>query len=117
MPDSQLINLYGPTESTINSSSHVVDPAELAEAPKSISIGSPVANTSYLVLDPDRRPVTPGEIGELYIGGIQLARGYLHQPELTEERFVGQPTCSAPVTWSPRTSTAPCSSPAGRTTR
>lgn len=88
MPNVRLINLYGPTETTINSSSHVVDPAELAEAPKSISIGLPVAGTTYLVLDANRDMVTPGEIGELYIGGVQVARGYLHQPELTEERFV-----------------------------
>ncbi|MEU0880185.1 amino acid adenylation domain-containing protein [Lentzea sp. NPDC005914] len=88
MPGIGLINLYGPTETTINSSSHVVDPAELADAPKSISIGLPVANTTYLVLDENRDLVTPGEIGELYIGGIQVARGYLHQPELTAERFV-----------------------------
>ncbi|SFR22299.1 amino acid adenylation domain-containing protein [Lentzea waywayandensis] len=88
MPNVRLINLYGPTETTINSSSHVVDPAELAEAPKSISIGLPVANTTYLVLNDNRDMVTPGEIGELYIGGVQVARGYLHQPELTEERFV-----------------------------
>lgn len=46
MPGTALINLYGPTETTINSSSHVVDPAELAEAPKSISIGLPVTNTT-----------------------------------------------------------------------
>jgi len=88
MPNVALINLYGPTETTINSSSHVVDPAQLAEAPNSISIGLPVANTTYLVLDEHRNPITPGEIGELYIGGIQVARGYLHQPELTGERFV-----------------------------
>ncbi|MFD5827863.1 amino acid adenylation domain-containing protein [Lentzea sp. NPDC060358] len=88
MPATALINLYGPTETTINSSSHVVDPAELAEAPKSISIGLPVANTTYRVLDANRDLVTPGEIGELYIGGVQVARGYLHQPELTAERFV-----------------------------
>ncbi|HUQ57304.1 amino acid adenylation domain-containing protein [Lentzea sp.] len=88
MPATALINLYGPTETTINSSSHVVDPAELAEAPNSISIGLPVANTTYLVLDANRDLVTPGEIGELYIGGVQVARGYLHQPELTRERFV-----------------------------
>ncbi|SER75256.1 amino acid adenylation domain-containing protein [Lentzea xinjiangensis] len=87
MPGKALINLYGPTETTINSSSHVVDPAELAEAPKSISIGLPVANTTYLVLDAGGDPVTPGEIGELHIGGVQVARGYLHQPELTQERF------------------------------
>ncbi|WP_143091752.1 amino acid adenylation domain-containing protein [Lentzea albida] len=88
MPGVALINVYGPTETTINSSSHVVDPDELAEAPKSISIGLPVAGTTYLVLDENRDVVTPGEIGELYIGGVQVARGYLHQPELTRERFV-----------------------------
>ncbi|MEU7480738.1 amino acid adenylation domain-containing protein [Lentzea sp. NPDC042327] len=88
MPDTQLVNLYGPTETTINSSSFTVDPAQLANAPKSISIGAPAANTTYLVLDENRDMVPLGEIGELHIGGLQVARGYLHQPELTAERFV-----------------------------
>ncbi|MGW7103676.1 amino acid adenylation domain-containing protein [Streptomyces sp. NPDC054838] len=88
MPGRALINLYGPTECTINSSSYTVDPAALDEGPQSISIGSPVHRTEYHILDKDLRPVGVGEIGELYIGGVQLARGYLHRPDLTADRFL-----------------------------
>ncbi|MEU6895086.1 amino acid adenylation domain-containing protein [Streptomyces sp. NPDC046557] len=88
MPGRALINLYGPTECTINSSSYTVDPEVLDEGPQSISIGSPVHRTEYHILDKDLRPVSGGEIGELYIGGVQLARGYLHRPDLTADRFL-----------------------------
>ncbi|MFD0353283.1 amino acid adenylation domain-containing protein [Streptomyces sp. NPDC127110] len=89
MPGRALINVYGPTETTINSSSFVVDPAELDEGPQSISIGAPVHGTTYHILDKETlKPVGVGEIGELYIGGIQLARGYLHRDDLTAERFL-----------------------------
>ncbi|MET9608699.1 amino acid adenylation domain-containing protein [Streptomyces sp. NPDC006512] len=88
MPGRELINLYGPTECTINSSSYTVDPAALEEGPQSISIGSPVHRTEYHILGKDLKPVGIGEIGELYIGGVQLARGYLHRPDLTADRFL-----------------------------
>ncbi|MFC4857015.1 amino acid adenylation domain-containing protein [Actinophytocola glycyrrhizae] len=88
LPWCELINLYGPTECTINSSAHTVDRAALAEGPLTIPIGAPVRDTVYVVLDGDRRPVSVGEVGELHIGGTQLARGYLHRPDLTAERFV-----------------------------
>ncbi|MFD4640821.1 amino acid adenylation domain-containing protein [Lentzea sp. NPDC058436] len=91
LPDRELVNLYGPTECTINSSSHRVDPAVVAEGPPTVPIGAPVLNTQYYVLDGDRRPVAIGEIGELYIGGLQLARGYLGKPDLTADRFVDNP--------------------------
>lgn len=88
MPGCALVNLYGPTECTINSSAHTVDTAALPEGPLTISIGRPVHDTWYAVLDGKRQPVAAGEVGELYIGGVQLARGYLHRPDLTEDRFV-----------------------------
>ncbi|GLZ30338.1 hypothetical protein Lesp02_25270 [Lentzea sp. NBRC 105346] len=91
IPDITLINLYGPTECTINSSSHVVDRADLTEGSHSVSIGTPVDNTIYRILDGNREPVAVGEVGELYIGGVQVARGYLNRPDLTAERFVGNP--------------------------
>ncbi|MEU7913289.1 amino acid adenylation domain-containing protein [Microbispora bryophytorum] len=86
-----LINLYGPTECTINSSAYTVDPATVDEGPNAISIGAPVDHTDYHILDLAGTPVAVGEIGELFIGGVQVARGYLHRPELTAERFVGSP--------------------------
>jgi amino acid adenylation domain-containing protein len=92
LPRIELVNLYGPTECTINTSSHRVAPAALAEGPQAISIGTPVDGVEYFILDRQTlAPVGAGEIGELYIGGVQLSRGYLHRPDLTEERFVHLP--------------------------
>ncbi|WP_165191595.1 amino acid adenylation domain-containing protein [Caulobacter soli] len=91
LPWASLINLYGPTECTINSSSWRVEPSALSDPAASVSIGRPVADTTYHVLDADRRPVAPGAVGELWIGGAQLARGYLHRPDLTADRFILDP--------------------------
>ncbi|GIH64190.1 non-ribosomal peptide synthetase family protein [Microbispora siamensis] len=91
LPDCELVNLYGPTECTINSSSFVVDRRAVADGPQTIPIGTPAHGTRFHLLDGDRLLTTPGEIGELYIGGVQLARGYLNRPDLTAERFVTGP--------------------------
>ena len=60
------------------------------------SIGRPIANTEVYILDEQLRQVRIGETGELHIGGAGLARGYLHQPELTAERFIRHPFSDAP---------------------
>ncbi|MFG2820193.1 amino acid adenylation domain-containing protein [Kitasatospora sp. NPDC048365] len=91
LPWVSLVNLYGPTECTINATAHLVDPDEIAEGPGTIPIGVPVDNTQCYILDENRAPVGIGETGELYIGGVQLARGYLHREEQTAERFVPSP--------------------------
>ncbi|WP_432839347.1 amino acid adenylation domain-containing protein [Dactylosporangium sp. CA-092794] len=96
LPDVELVNLYGPTECTINASAFRVDRDQVADGPPSISIGAPVYHTRYHILGADRLPVAVGDIGELYIGGVQLARGYLRQPELTAERFVDNPFRAGP---------------------
>ncbi len=78
-----ILNMYGPTETTIWSSTYRVKEDE-----RSIPIGHPIANTRFYILDDAMRPVPIGTVGELYIGGESVARGYLNQPKLTSERFI-----------------------------
>lgn len=91
LPHTKLTNLYGPTECTINSSTFTLSHASLANYPDAISIGKPVANTLYHVLREDGQPAEIGEIGELHISGVQVAKGYYHRPEMTDEKFVVNP--------------------------
>ncbi|MFI7388702.1 amino acid adenylation domain-containing protein [Streptomyces sp. NPDC049813] len=79
-------NLYGPTETTIWSTL-----ADVAEHPDAPPIGRPIANTQVYVLDATLRPVATGVLGDLYIAGDGVARGYLHRHGLTAERFVASP--------------------------
>jgi hypothetical protein len=81
-----LWNMYGPTETTIWST---VCRVTSADGP--IPIGRPIANTQVFILDARRNLTPPGVVGEIYIGGAGLARGYLHRAELTEQRFVPSP--------------------------
>jgi amino acid adenylation domain-containing protein len=82
----QLINNYGPTECAVVATSGVISATE-RQSPRP-NIGGPVAHTQVYILDEKRQPVTPGEIGEIYIGGTNVGRGYRNQPRLTEERFL-----------------------------
>lgn len=82
----QIINMYGPTETTIWSSTEQVTGEE-----KLISIGYPIANTQFYILDQHYQPLPVGVVGELYIGGNGVVRGYLDRPELTAERFLPNP--------------------------
>jgi hypothetical protein len=85
-----MFNAYGPTETTIGPS--FFDTTELDPQSTNVPIGRPIANTQIYILDAQQQPVPLGVPGEIFIGGVGLARGYFNRPELTAERF---------MTWAP----------------
>lgn len=85
----EVVNNYGPTENTVVSTSTVLPAREATE--EAPSIGLPIDNTTAYILDPWMNPVPVDVPGELYVGGVGLARGYLHRPDLTAERFIPDP--------------------------
>ncbi|EME15288.1 non-ribosomal peptide synthetase [Rhodococcus triatomae] len=86
-PDVRLLNSYGPAEVSVVCTSHVVDAVPDPVA-ATVPIGRPTAGTDAYLLDEGGAPVAPGEVGELYFTGPQLAGGYLGRPDLTADRFV-----------------------------
>ncbi|MBC5800012.1 MAG: amino acid adenylation domain-containing protein [Candidatus Eremiobacteraeota bacterium] len=88
----RVLNHYGPTEGTVGATTFELTPASLAAAQnagaRTVPIGTPLVNVQTHVLDPERRPVPPDLPGDLYLGGAGVARGYLHRPDFTAERFV-----------------------------
>jgi amino acid adenylation domain-containing protein len=90
LPTTELINGYGPTESTTFACTYRI-PRQLDAVLPSIPIGRPIGNTQVYVLDANLEPAPVGVPGELYIGGDGLARGYLNRPEVTAEKFVPDP--------------------------
>jgi len=90
-----LVNNYGPTECTVVATSGRVSNEESHELPP---IGRPIANTRVYLLDENLREVSMGEVGEIYIGGANVGRGYLNRPELTKEKFIQDPFSADPGT-------------------
>lgn len=88
-PDKVLFNSYGPTENTIDSTLHVCTKNDLNL--RSIPIGKAIDGSTCYVLDEKLRLVPFGVTGELFVGGVGLALGYLNRPELTNEKFIGNP--------------------------
>ncbi|AKJ01545.1 amino acid adenylation domain-containing protein [Archangium gephyra] len=92
-PGVALANAYGPAECTDTTTLH---PMRAAPTGASVPIGQPKDHLEVHLLDEAMRPVSQGELGELYVGGTGVARGYLHRPELTAERFVPNPFSTTP---------------------
>lgn len=85
----EIHNMYGPTETTIWSTT-----CRIQQVDSTVSIGKPIANTQVFIVDAALNPVPPGEVGELFIGGDGVARGYWQRHELTAERFMTIPALS-----------------------
>jgi amino acid adenylation domain-containing protein len=95
LPNCRLYNQYGPTESHVVTSFALGgDPADWPQLPP---IGRPIANSKIYILDHCLQPVPIGVIGELYIGGDSLARGYLNHPDLSREKFILNPFIKKPA--------------------
>ncbi|MCP2012820.1 amino acid adenylation domain-containing protein, partial [Duganella violaceipulchra] len=86
----QLINMYGITETTVHVTYRPLEPADAARHGAS-PIGRRIPDLRTYILDANRQPVPIGVVGELYVGGAGVARGYLNRPELTAERFLDDP--------------------------
>jgi len=88
LPGAELHNLYGPTEAAIDVTAWRCRPDDSRRV---VPIGAPIANTTIHLLDDRLQPVPIGIPGELHIGGVQVAVGYVNQPELTAQRFIADP--------------------------
>ncbi len=92
----RLINMYGITETTVHVTYRPVTLDDLDAGPGASPIGGPIPDLRVYLLDPRMEPVPVGVVGELYVGGAGLARGYLDHPGLTAERFVPDPFSGMP---------------------
>ncbi|WP_310418520.1 condensation domain-containing protein, partial [Chamaesiphon sp. OTE_8_metabat_110] len=91
-----LANLYGPTEASIDVTCHLIQARPGSQGENSIPIGQAIDNVYLEILDEQLQPLPQGELGELYLGGIQLAQGYLKDPEKTAAAFPANPFTHIP---------------------
>ncbi|MEU9332345.1 amino acid adenylation domain-containing protein [Streptomyces sp. NPDC048290] len=91
-----LMHVYGLTETTVSSTFFRIDPVDQARDWPNLPIGTPLPSADLRILDARLRPVPVGGLGELYIGGVGLARGYHGRPALTAQRFVADPDPAHP---------------------
>ncbi|MBI2784830.1 MAG: AMP-binding protein, partial [Legionella longbeachae] len=103
-----LWNMYGPTETTILSTA-----TQITRDTSSITVGKPIANTTCYILDENLEPISSSNQGELYIGGIGLASGYLNKPELTAKYFIKSPFADSKSSLIYKTGDLACYSEAG----
>jgi amino acid adenylation domain-containing protein len=94
LPGRDLLNLYGASEVSADVTGHLIRQSDVDS--ESIPLGRPIAGTAVYVLDELLRPVPPGTVGDLYVGGVALARGYAGRPDLTAERFLPDPFSRQP---------------------
>lgn len=88
---STFYNIYGPTECTVDATLCCIRAPQIVP-----SIGLPIANTRIYILDSELQPVPIGVVGQLFIGGVGLARGYVNRPDLTADRFIPDPFSNEP---------------------
>lgn len=98
-----LANLYGPTEASIDVTYHLIKERPSERVMTQIPIGKAIDNVYLKVLDEQMQPVKPGEMGELWLGGVQLALGYLKDPEKTDRAFCSNPFTDIPGNYIYRT--------------
>jgi len=84
-PGRRILNTYGPTETTVTCTMAELRPG------KPVTIGRPLPTYRVTLLDEDRKPVAPGGVGEICVGGPGVARGYVNRPDLTADRFIADP--------------------------
>ncbi|MEG4112410.1 MULTISPECIES: amino acid adenylation domain-containing protein [unclassified Microcoleus] len=94
-PDCSVFNHYGPTEATVGVLAYPIKDRENCIS-ETVPLGRPINNAQIYLLDSHLQPVAIGVSGELYIGGLSLARGYLNKPQLTEEKFILNPFDTEP---------------------
>ncbi|CDZ77169.1 Linear gramicidin synthase subunit D [Legionella massiliensis] len=90
-PSHILFNEYGPTETTVAVSSKRVDKKNISHLEADVPIGSMIPNCDFYIMNDEGKPVEKGEVGELWVSGICLARGYLNQAALTARKFIKNP--------------------------